>query len=88
MTDLEVLKQVIDTLENIEVPAKYVEKIGIPISNSVNLLKALDRAVKETIKRKEEESAQQPSEDFTNAEAVPVMEEPEEPSEPDEPEEN
>ena len=87
MTDLEVLKQVIDTLENIEVPAKYVEKIGIPISNSANLLKALDKAVKETIKRKEE-AAEQPAENFTNAEAIPVMEESEESLGPDELEEN
>lgn len=75
MTDLEILKRVIDTLDNIEIPAKYVEKIGIPISNCSNLLKALDKAVKDTMKRNQQE---QP------AEAVPETEEPEEPEEPEE----
>ena len=69
MSDMEILDQVINTLDNIEIPTKYVEKIGIPISNSSNLLKALSRAVKEMI-RKEKEKEQVP------ATIEPVPEEP------------
>ncbi len=58
-TDLKILHQVIDTLDNIDIPAKYVERIGIPVSNCSNILKALTKAIEETIKKKQaEEQAQ------------------------------
>ena len=69
MSDLDVLSQVINTLDNIEVPAKYVEKIGIPISNSSNILKALRKALMELIERKKNEEPETP------ATAEPVAEE-------------
>ena len=72
MNDLDILKQVVNTLDNIEIPTKYVEKIGIPISNSSNLLKALVKAVEDTIKKKQaEEQAQATAEPVSE----PVAEE-------------
>ena len=67
MTDIEILNQVINTLDNIEIPSKYIEKIGIPIMNSSNLLKALTQAVQETARKKMEEEA-------AKAEANPIAE--------------
>ena len=68
MTDLDILNQVTNTLDNIEIPAKYVEQIGIPVSNCSNLLKALAKAVRETVQRKQEEEA-------AKAAAEPIPEE-------------
>ena len=57
MSDIEILDKVINTLDNISVPAKYIEQIGIPISNCSNMLKILNKAVKDMLQKKEEESA-------------------------------
>lgn len=57
MTDLEVLKQVCDTLDNLEIPTKYTEKLAVPILASSNLLKALYQAVLDAANKKKEEEA-------------------------------
>lgn len=82
-TDLKILHHVIDTLDNIDIPAKYVEKIGIPVSNCSRLLEALTKAIEETIRKKQaEEQAQATAEPVSE----PVAEEcaPEEEFLPDE----
>lgn len=71
-TDLKILHHVIDTLDNIDIPAKYVEKIGIPVSNCSRLLEALTKAIEETIRKKQaEEQAQATAEPVSE----PVAEE-------------
>lgn len=45
MTDIELLLNVINTLDRINIPIVLVEQIGIPIANASNQLKALYTSV-------------------------------------------
>ena len=58
MTDLEIIKTVIDTLDGISIPVTMTEKVGIPILNSSTMLKRLYNAIVEKLnaqlKEKEE----------------------------------
>lgn len=53
MSDIELLQNVISTLDRIPVPAQYTEQIGIPIYNSSNLLKSLYNTVMKKIQENE-----------------------------------
>ena len=55
MTDLEILKQAYETLDNLNVPVSLTEQIAIPVANTSNRLKALYKAVVEAIENKKEE---------------------------------
>ena len=55
MTDLEILKTAIDTLDGISVPVTLTEKIGIPIYNSTSMLKKLYNAIVERLHKQLEE---------------------------------
>ena len=86
MNDLDILERVTTTLDNINIPAKYVESIGIPISNCSNLLNALKKAVEDTIRRKQEEECAAAEAEPVEEPAVEFVEEfdeipPEEPAE-------
>ena len=66
MTDLEVLKEAYETLENLDIPVKYLERLGIPIANTSLRLRALYQAVTEALeKRKEEIPAEESTTEIT-----------------------
>lgn len=70
MSDLEILKEAYETLDNLEIPAKYTEKLSIPIVNTSNRLKMLYKAVMEAVQKKKDEA---PAE--SEAEPAPEAEE-------------
>lgn len=57
MTDIEILKTSINTLNGISVPVKYTEQIVLPILNVKSLLERLLAVVEENKKKLEEESS-------------------------------
>lgn len=66
MTDLEIIKTVIDTLDGINIPVTMTEKVGIPILNSSTMLKRLYNAIVEKLnaqlkeKEEKEKSEEEP----------------------------
>lgn len=50
MTDIELLANVINTLDQISVPVALMEQIGIPIANANQQLKVLYKCVTDRIK--------------------------------------
>lgn len=57
MTDLDIIKNSINTLGKISIPAEYVESIAIPIYNVRQELIILYNSVTDKIKQAEEEKA-------------------------------
>ena len=55
MTDLEILQNVIETLDAISVPMNQLQQIGFPIYNANNQLKQLYLAVINAQEKREEE---------------------------------
>ncbi len=55
MTVLEALKQAVDILEAVNIPVPMIEKIGNPVNNSVNLVKASINALEKAEQKKEPE---------------------------------
>lgn len=76
MTDLEILQNTINTLNNICVPVALVKDIGIPVYNSVVDLTNLYTAVFKQIKDAKEKQQQDDSE-IQISDAEPVDEIPE-----------
>ena len=68
MSDLEILKEAYETLDNLEIPAKYTEKLSIPIVNTSNRLKVLYKAVMEAVQKKNETPAEPEMEPAPEAE--------------------
>lgn len=64
MTDIELLRDVIETLDGISVPVKYDDQIAAPIKDANNKLKALYNFVYKKIKE-EQEAKEKPEEDAT-----------------------
>ena len=56
MSDLEILKKTIDTLDGISVPVPLTEQIAIPVINARNMIKALYDAIVADLQRKAEEA--------------------------------
>ena len=78
MTDLEVLRTVINQMDNISVPVQLTEQIGIPLYNSSNMLKNLYRSVVARIQEEEKNKAEAEPEEEMKLEVVPAEEEKEE----------
>ena len=57
MTDLDIIKNSINTLGKINIPAEYVESIAIPVYNVRQELIMLYNSVTDKIKQAEEEKA-------------------------------
>lgn len=76
MTDLEVLRKVINDLEGISVPITLTEQISIPLLNSANQLKQLHNAICDAIEKQKKESAEEAPDDG-GIELVVEKEEPE-----------
>ena len=68
MSDLEILKEAYETLDNLEIPVKYTEKLSIPIVNTSNRLKVLYKAVMEAVQKKNEAPAEPEAEPAPEAE--------------------
>lgn len=68
MSDLEILKEAYETLDNLEIPAKYTEKLSIPIVNTSNRLKMLYKAVVEAVQKKNEAPTEPEAEPAPEAE--------------------
>ena len=60
MSDIEVLKLVIDHLDHIQVPVQYTQQIAIPIDNASNILKQLYDAVIKAAEEKQEAEKKEP----------------------------
>ena len=65
MTDLEILQDSINRLNNINVPVAFIEEIGVPIHNVSKNLQVLLNTIVKVIKDKEAET------DGGTAESVP-----------------
>lgn len=70
MSDIELLKQAFETLDNLDIPVKYLERLAIPIANVSNRLKILYNAVVEAMKK-----AENPEEPEAVPELIPESEE-------------
>lgn len=55
MTDLEVIRGIINRLDSINVPVGLTQQIAVPIAQSSAELKALHNAVIDALKKKEED---------------------------------
>ena len=53
MTDLELMRKIINELDAINVPVALAQQIGVPIQNASNELKALHNAVLDAVKQRE-----------------------------------
>ena len=68
MSDIEVLKLVIDQLDEISVPIKYKEQIAVPLADANNALKQLFNAVIKAAEEKQEAEKKEPAEEETSHE--------------------
>ena len=66
MSDLEILKQVIDALDRIQVPTEYLESIAAPIYQNNRMLKILYQAILDATKKIEAEETPETKEDTPN----------------------
>ena len=55
MTDLEVIRGIINRLDSINVPVGLTQQIAVPIAQSSAELKALHNAIIDALKKKEED---------------------------------
>jgi len=55
MTDLEVIRGIINRLDSINVPVGLTQQIAVPIAQSSAELKALHNAIIDALKKKKEE---------------------------------
>lgn len=70
MTDLELISKCINTLDDISVPAKYVEQIAIPVAQVSGALKELYNGIVAKIRENEKKQEE-------GLKLVPVEDEPE-----------
>lgn len=78
MSDLEIIRTVINNIDSISVPMSLTEQIAIPLTRSNNLLKQLYNAIIDKVeeeKKAKEAKAQEPelkvvSEDENNSEVI------------------
>ena len=76
MTDLEILRKVINDLEGISVPVNLTQQISVPLLNAANQLKQLHNAICDAIEKQKKESAEAAPDDG-GIELVIEKEEPE-----------
>lgn len=55
MTDIEILTNSINTLNNISVPVPYTEQIAIPMYNVASMLTVLLKAIQEKVNEQKQE---------------------------------
>ena len=68
MSDIEVLKLVIDQLDRIQVPVLYKQQIMDPLDNANRILKQLYDAVIKAAEEKQEAEGKEPAEEETEPE--------------------
>lgn len=68
MSDIEVLKLVIDQLDRIQVPVQYTQQIAVPLDDANKALKQLFNAVIKAAEEKQEGEKKETTEEETSHE--------------------